>query len=413
MVLVDGEHYPPVVVAAVGALRGRGYDPVAALFLGGTEKTDRPPELGFPVVPGGQAELAALLAEHRPASVFDLSDEPILDHRQRMQLAGVALRAGVAYEGGGFRFEPPSLPKLTSKPTVAVSGTGKRTGKTALAIELARHWRDEGRKVAIVTMGRGGPPEPVVLRAGEFPPTAAGLRGLADRGLHAASDYVEDALFAGVDTVGTLRCGAGMSGEAVYHNFHLGVSTAEGLDADLLIYEGSGAALPPASADRHVLVMSARLDPEYLAGYFGPFRLSIADAVVITGGENERLAGIAGSARLPVFCAQYHPEPTVSVEGRRVLLATTAPDIVAPGLKAALEAQGATQVETVTSLSDRPRLAADLAAAPPVELVLTEVKAAATVVLDWAARHGLDVGFLHNRLAIDGGTAALDQAMTS
>ncbi len=402
-----------MVVAAVGALRERGYQPVAALFLGGTEKTDRPPELGFPVVPGGAVELAALVQEHRPAAVFDLSDEPILDHRLRMQLAGVALRAGVAYEGGGFRFDAPSLPRLTSTPTVTVSGTGKRTGKTALAIELARHWRDAGKRVAIVTMGRGGPPEPVVLRAGEFPPTAAGLQALAERGLHAASDYVEDALFAGVDTVGTLRCGAGMSGEAVYHNFHLGVSTAEGLDADLLIYEGSGAALPPAAADHHVLVMSASLDPEYLRGYFGPYRLSLADAVVITGEDGDRLLAIAEAAGPPVFRAHYQPEPTVSVEGREVLLATTAPEAVAPGVKAALAAQGATQVEVITSLSDRPRLAADLHAAPPADLVLTEVKAAATVVLDWAERHGLEVGFLHNRLAIEGGAAGLDQAMTS
>ncbi len=402
-----------MVVAAVGALRERGYQPVAALFLGGTEKTDRPPELGFPVVPGGAVELAALVQEHRPAAVFDLSDEPILDHRLRMQLAGVALRAGVAYEGGGFRFDAPSLPRLTSTPTVTVSGTGKRTGKTALAIELARHWRDAGKRVAIVTMGRGGPPEPVVLRAGEFPPTAAGLQALAERGLHAASDYVEDALFAGVDTVGTLRCGAGMSGEAVYHNFHLGVSTAEGLDADLLIYEGSGAALPPAAADHHVLVMAASLDPEYLRGYFGPYRLSLADAVVITGEDGDRLLAIAEAAGPPVFRAHYQPEPTVSVEGREVLLATTAPEAVAPGVKAALAAQGATQVEVITSLSDRPRLAADLHAAPPADLVLTEVKAAATVVLDWAERHGLEVGFLHNRLAIEGGAAGLDQAMTS
>ncbi len=413
VVLVDGEHYPPVVRAAVAALRGRGYEPVAALFLGGTEKTDRPPELDFPVVPGGADELAALLAEHRPAAVFDLSDEPIVDHRLRMQLAGVALRAGVAYEGGGFRFEAPSLPRLTSTPTVAVSGTGKRTGKTALAIELARYWRNDGKRVAIVTMGRGGPPEPIVLRAGEFPPTAEGLHALAEEGLHAASDYVEDALFAGVDTVGTLRCGAGMSGEAVYHNFHLGVSTAEGLDADLLIYEGSGAALPPAAADHHVLVMSARHDPEYLAGYFGPYRLSLADAVVITGDDGDRLAAIAQTAGKPVFTAAYQPEPTVGITDRRVLLASTAPPHAVPTLTGALEELGAASVEVVTSLADRRRLAADLSAAKLCDLFLVEVKAAAVDALAWAEHAGIETGFLHNRLEVQGGTAPLAQAMTS
>ncbi len=415
VVLVDGEHYPPVVAAAVGGLRAEGYEPVAALFLGGTEKTDRPPDLGIPVVAGGAARLAELIAEHRPATVYDLSDEPILDVRRRMALVGVALRAGVGYEGAGFRFAPPSLPRLTARPTVAVSGTGKRTGKTALAIALARHWRDRGRRVVIVTMGRGGPPEPIVLRAGEFPPDADGLRSLAERGLHAASDYVEDALFAGVDTVGTLRCGAGMSGEAAYHNFHLGVSTAEGLDPDVLIYEGSGAALPPAAADAGVLVMPADLDREYLAGYFGPYRLSLADAVVITGDGPGAgpLAEIAAAAGLPVFTAAYQAEPTLPVAGRRVLVASTAPDHAVPELRNAVAGQGAASVEVLTSLADRARLAAELSAARPADLVLIEVKAAAVDVLNWADREGLESGFLHNRLEVEDGIAALAQAMTS
>ncbi len=414
VVLVDGEHYPPVVAAAVAALPDRGYEAVAGLFLGGTEKTAAPPDLGVPVVAGGAAELEALLAEHRPSAVVDLSDEPIVDPRLRLVLAGVALRAGVAYTGGGFRFDPPRMSKLTSLPTVAVSATGKRTGKTALAIELARHWKAAGRRVCIVTMGRGGPPEPVVLRAGSFDPSPAGLQALAARGLHAASDYVEDAVFAGVDTVGTFRCGAGLTGEAVHHNFHLGVSAAEGLAPELLIYEGSGAALPPAAADAAVLVVPATLDPEYLAGYFGPYRLALADAVVVTGDGPGvgRLVELAGTAGRPVLRASYLPEPAVSVQGRRVLVVTTAPAAIEPELAGGLAALGAESVEVVSSLADRRRLAADLEAAGRCDMVLVEVKAAGVdTVLPWASRHRVEVGFIHNRLEIEGGTAALADLM--
>ncbi len=40
VVLVDGEHYPPVMRWAIDELRGRGLDPIAALFVGGGEKLD-------------------------------------------------------------------------------------------------------------------------------------------------------------------------------------------------------------------------------------------------------------------------------------------------------------------------------------------------------------------------------------
>ena len=39
IVLIDGEHYPPVVVAAIESL-AEDNEVVAAVFLGGTEKVD-------------------------------------------------------------------------------------------------------------------------------------------------------------------------------------------------------------------------------------------------------------------------------------------------------------------------------------------------------------------------------------
>src|SRR5439155_642336 len=63
---------------------------------------------------------------------------------------------------------------------------------------------------AIVAMGRGGPADPVM--AGPEDVTLPALLERARRGEHAASDYLEDALTAGVPTVGARRVGGGFAG---------------------------------------------------------------------------------------------------------------------------------------------------------------------------------------------------------
>ena len=224
IVLVDGEHYPPVVVAALEHLPDRvpGAEVVAAALLGGTEKLkDGPPDLGVPVVTGDspEAAFAAALAEHEADLVFDLSDEPIVDDRSRLGLVARALAAGIPYAGADFRFDPPPRPRVATKPTIAIVGTGKRTGKTSVSAHLARHLRDEGRPPVIVAMGRGGPDEPELIDPTSFGLTAADLIALADRGRHAASDHIEDAVMARVATIGTRRCGGGMAGAPVDSTF--------------------------------------------------------------------------------------------------------------------------------------------------------------------------------------------------
>ena len=417
LVLIDGQHYPPVVERALKALSADGYLVVGAVFLGGTEKTDSPPDLVVPVGVGDPSQvLAEFIRTYDPEVVIDLSDEPVLDHRKRFELISVALQGGVAYRGAGYRFDPPELPRLTTIPTVAVTGTGKRTGKTSVAIELARFWRDAGRQVCIVTMGRGGPAHPTVLRAGEFSPSIAGLAEMADRGMHAASDYVEDAVFAGVDTIGTFRCGAGLSGETDIHNFAAGVEAAGRLGPELMILEGSGTAIPPARTDAHVLVMPIDIDVEFLNGYLGPYRVrSASTAVVIDAGPDdevrfESLKVILSrlNQELSIIRASYGMEPSLPVGGRRVLAVTTAPESAGRQLVNDLSRQGATAVEVVHSLSDRTRLRDHLEAARDADVLLVEVKAAAVdLVLPWAATRGIEVGLIHNRVIVSGGTDRL------
>ncbi|MDX6520872.1 MAG: cyclic 2,3-diphosphoglycerate synthase, partial [Gaiellales bacterium] len=134
LALVDGEHYPPVVRAALEQA-GREADVVAALLLGGTEKLDGDPEFGVPLerVSGDAAtSMLAAAGRHGADRVLDLSDEPVLTEERRMWLAANALAAGLVYEGADFELRPPAREPM-SLPALAVVGTGKRVGKTAVS----------------------------------------------------------------------------------------------------------------------------------------------------------------------------------------------------------------------------------------------------------------------------------------
>jgi cyclic 2,3-diphosphoglycerate synthetase len=180
LVVVDGEHYPPVVRAALDGLRDR-YVVAGGLFAGGREKLRAggagapglAADLGLAAVTlvdpraGEPATVAAAVAgavrEARAEVVVDLSDEPVLGYRERLLLVSAALAAGARYRGADFAFDPPPRLPFPSLPSLNVIGTGKRVGKTAVSGHLARlldaRHRDEGG-VVVVAMGRGGPPEP-------------------------------------------------------------------------------------------------------------------------------------------------------------------------------------------------------------------------------------------------------------
>jgi cyclic 2,3-diphosphoglycerate synthetase len=171
---VDGEHYPPVTRWGIERVRERGYEPVAALLLGGTEKlaAGGVPELGVPVHVVGTDPMGALadaigaLRADGLGGIVDLSDEPVLGYRERMGLASVALANGLTYLGGDFRLEPPIEGPPIGAPAVGVIGTGKRTGKTAIAGTVARAAIAMGLDPTLVAMGRGGPPAPQVAEPG-------------------------------------------------------------------------------------------------------------------------------------------------------------------------------------------------------------------------------------------------------
>ena len=419
LVLIDGEHYPPVTRWAIDAARARGHSVIGALFLGGTEKVDAGslPDVGVETM-GAEDQargLRAAIERFEPDAVLDLSDEPVLGYRERFELISVALAAGRPYLGADFRFDPPPAAPAPEVPTIAVIGTGKRTGKTALAGQLARVAAELGRSPVVVAMGRGGPAAPELARAGTV--GLDDLLALIEAGRHAASDYLEDAVTSGVTTVGARRAGGGLAGAAFATNAAEAAAVATDAGGDLLILEGSGSSIPPLAWDAGILVVPASAPEEALAGYLGPYRLLRSDLVVVSmvgspvAGASD-ISPLRSTVRrwrdVPVLATDFEPVPLGAVQGKRVFLATTAPEAVAERHVAHLEAQaGCTVVASSSHLSDRSRLRDDMQQSPRYDILLTELKAAA---VDVAARAALDAGaqvvFLDNRaISLDAGVS--------
>lgn len=429
LVLVDGEHYPPVTRWGIDVARRSGYEPVAALLVGGIEKlrADGAVDLGVPVraVAGRErgAAFAELLEELLPAGldgVLDLSDEPVLGYRERMELAAISLARGVPYLGADFRLDPPIEGPPLPVPTLAVIGTGKRTGKTAIGGEVARVAARDGRNPVVVAMGRGGPPEPQVAEAGSV--DLDRLLDLVRRGEHAASDYLEDAITSGVTTIGARRAGGGLAGRPIATNVREAAEMAVGLGAGLVVLEGSGASIPPVPWDAGILVVPAAAPPEYVGGYLGPFRLLLSDLVVVTmahspaGLENlpalrSHVQRLRGGARLIV--TEFEPQPLGDVRGKDVFFTTTAPGAVAARQAETLEqAHGCRVVGWSARLADRAGLAEDMDGAEDYEVLITELKAAAVdVACDRALARGARVVFADNRAVVVEGETDLPTAL--
>jgi cyclic 2,3-diphosphoglycerate synthetase len=397
LVIIDGEHYPPVVRAALADL-GVAQDVVAAVFAGGTEKIDGGGDAdtyGVPVVRRSDALIALsdAIDMYAPDLVIDLSDEPIVTSAYRFRLASVALGRGVIYQGADFRFEPPVAVVSTRTPTLAIVGTGKRVGKTAVSAHIARLLAGADITPVVLAMGRGGPEAPELLRGDELRLTTADLIDFARQGRHASSDNYEDAVMSRVMTVGCRRCGGGMAGRTSFSNVPEGARLADDLGAAIMVLEGSGSAVPPVHADASILVIGASQGAGYVTDYFGPLRLDSADAVVVAGAEPvlvspERTDALVATVRrrrpeVPVCTVTFRPRPVEPIEGRRVFLATTAPRALVPVLAAHLEERyGCAVVASSPHLSDRARLREDLeAAAGSFDLIVTELKAAAIDVL--------------------------------
>jgi cyclic 2,3-diphosphoglycerate synthetase len=456
-VLIDGEHYPPVVAAAVAGLGGV-YSVAGGIFAGGREKLRGGGVAAPGLSPAGAWEagvpadgLAALAADvglpwlhavepretsahqtlegvraalraARAEVLVDLSDEPVVGYRERFLLMSAALAEGAAYMAADTEVRPQAFARLTTTPSLGVIGTGKRVGKTAVSGWLARRLdaalRADGG-VVVVAMGRGGPPEPELIRGGAGLGPAE-LLAASRAGRHAASDCYEDAVLAGVTAVGCRRCGGGLAGAPFDDNVLEAVPLVEESGAALAVIEGSGAVVPPLLADACICVAGAGQPADYVTGYLGTYRLLLSDLLVLTQCESpfagpadvEALTAAVRAVRpgMQVIPTVFRPRPAEPVRGRRVAFFTTAPPEAAPRLATALEEDHGAEVVLVScDLADRDRLAAAVErAATEADVFLTEIKAAAVdVVAEGAAAAGRELVFCDNEpVALAGDLAA-------
>lgn len=372
LALIDGEHYVPVLRDALAALP---YEVVGVLLVGGTEKLRGGEDYGVSLVD----DLDAIEAD----LVVDLSDEPVLGPRERMLWASRALALGLPYVGADFRFDPPPLQPV-AVPSLAVIGLGKRIGKTAVAAHVARAFAGD-RRVVVVAMGRGGPLRPELV---EEPPSLEDLLALSRSGRHAASDHLEAAALAGVPAVGCRRAGGGLAGAPFESNVLEGAQLAAQLDPDLLVFDGSGAALPPVQADVRILVTNRRHDAR--AG-LNAYRVLVSDLVVDTGGADR--GAIRSISDVPVATAELRLRPAEPLRGRRTAVFTTGPAPTA-GLDAEI-------VHVSRNLAHRDALKDELERVD-ADVYLVELKAAAVdVVAEAALSRGAEVVLAANDVVSD------------
>ena len=363
--IVDGEHYPDVVRDALAELP---YEFVGVMLIGGTEKLRGEPDYGVPIVEDtGDASVAV-----------DLSDEPVLDPQTRLALASRFLALGMSYVGADFRFDPPTFHPF-DLPSIAVIGTGKRVGKTAVTAHIARLLARD-REVVVVAMGRGGPAKPELVAV---PPSVDDLVALSRSGRHAASDHLEVAALAGVPTIGCRRAGGGMAGAPFSSNVLEGARVAAALEPDVVVFDGSGAAIPPIATSARVLVAHD------LSG-LNRYRALVSDLLMtMNDGIAEREGALRFNLRL---------RPSGPLEGRVAVF--TAGPISTSHLDAEI-------VHVSQNLARRDALRDELADLD-ADTYLIELKAAAIdVVAEHALARGARVVLAENEVVAPG----LDEAI--
>ena len=436
--LVDGEHYFPVTKSALDMLDSIEHNEVVAVvFIGGTEKLRDSSEegiskqLGRPVHFGSDHHnipyqlISDVISKYDADVVMDLSDEPVVDYTKRFKIANVVLSLGVPYEGPDFKFDPITEHDVLKKPSLKILGTGKRIGKTAVSAYAARLINKNNYNPCVVAMGRGGPEVPEIVHGDKIELTPEYLMEQSDKGVHAASDHWEDALMSRILTIGCRRCGGGMVGDVFITNMKKGAELANDVDADFVIIEGSGAAIPPIKTNKHIVLVGANQPLINIENFFGPFRINLADLVVITMCE-EPMASVAKVETIENYIKEINPDATVistvfrpkplgDVKGKNVLFATTAPDSIKDVLIEHLEDfYGCKVIGTTPHLSNRPLLQKDIEKyIDDVDVMLTELKAAAVdVATKDALKAGLEVVYCDNiPIVINGDNQKLKDAI--
>jgi cyclic 2,3-diphosphoglycerate synthetase len=155
---------------------------------------------------------------------------------------------------------------------------------------------------------------------------------------------------------------------------------------DVVVFDGSGAAIPPVAAGARVLVAHD------VGSGLNPYRVLISDLVLTM------VPGIAKAARelteAPVLDFALRLRPIEPLAGRRAAVFTTGP--------APTEHLDADVVLVSRNLANRELLRQDLASVD-AEVYVVEIKAAAIdVVAEVAAERGVELVFADNEVVAEG-----------
>jgi len=412
--LIDGEHYPEVTRDAVRLLKNYFSGTfLGIVFLGGTEKLIVDDLEGYfkekvYIINDLDSDFCSALGYFKPDIAYDLSDEPVVDYRIRMKIASFCMASECSYMGPDFLFNWEKKDIKISKKTLSIIGTGKRIGKTAISSHIAKLLSGENIDTAILAMGRGGPGKPQIIRGNEIDITPGYLLELNKKGMHASSDYIEDALLSRVTTIGCRRCGGGFAGKIFMTNLKEGARIAEKLDCELIIIEGSGASIPGVDTDGTICVIGAFQDWDSLIGYLGIYRIMLADMIILTMCE-EPLADMDRIEILEARIKKYNPnadiirtvfrpEPLSDIKGKKIFLGMTADPKIEYEIRNHLESKYGCRIAMVSfNLSKRSALRKDLAGSPDFDMILTELKAAAVDVLtEYASINKKGIAYIDN-----------------
>ncbi len=427
--LIDGEHYPQVTYDAIAMLKKiyKG-NFKGIVFLGGTEKLAINNIEGFfgekvYRIKDIDTDFKAALKYFKPDVVYDLSDEPVVNYVIRMKIASFCLANKCSYIGPDFLFSYEKENIHCSKPTIAIIGTGKRIGKTAVSSFISKIYTSEDVNVCIIAMGRGGPKNPQIIKGNKINITPEYLLDISNKGMHASSDYIEDALTSKVTAVGCRRCGGGFGGKVFMSNIKEGISVAEKLNPDLIIVEGSGASVPDVEADATICVIGAGQNWENIIGYLGIYRILSSDLIIITMCEKpladrDKIIFLEReikkiNPKASIIKTIFRPEPLSDINGKKVFIAMTASKIVEPIIRDYIENNFNCRVMKMSfNLGNREELRKDLEKSKDYDTIMTELKAASVdVVTDYAFKHKKEIIYMNNIPIVIGGNKLLEKEL--
>lgn len=413
-VIIDGEHYPQITLDAINILKNKFRGRFCGIiFLGGTEKitsgrfSDFFDDEVFPIN-YFQKDFPVALDYFKPDIVYDLSDEPVVNYQIRMKIASYCFYKKASYMGPDFLFRYEKSKYITKNPSISIIGTGKRIGKTAISSYIANIFKSIGIKVVVVAMGRGGPRKPLLLKGEEINITPEYLLSLSKNGLHASSDYIEDALMSKITTVGCRRCGGGFGGKVFLSNVIEGARIADRINPDLIILEGSGASLPDAKANVNICIIGANQEWKDIVGYMGIYRILMSDIIILTNCEKPvsdtgKIKILEDNIKIynpnaKIYKSIFRPLPLESLKDKKVIIAMTAKNVIEEKIRKYIERNYGCFVTGMTfNLSNRPLLKKDLEYFSNFDTVLTELKAASVdIVTDFAIKSGKEIIYMNN-----------------